>query len=168
MAKLVVLSEGYKGKTHELKEERISIGRIEDNTFQIPEPSVSSHHCEVLLKGDEVVVKDLDSTNGTFIDGEQIEEAALKPGQVLRLGLLEIRLENGEKAHDDKKVQTTARAKPQGVKLNELEKGGQPVAFEANSPFKKKSNKINKVFVGVGIALGIIVVLLLAYALFSG
>ena len=73
MAKLVVLSEGMTGRTHELKADKTTIGRVEDNTFQIAEPSVSSHHCEILLRGADVVVKDLNSTNGTFLDGRRID-----------------------------------------------------------------------------------------------
>ena len=49
MAKLVVLSEGLTGQSYELKVDKTTIGRVEDNTFQIAQPSVSSHHCEVLL-----------------------------------------------------------------------------------------------------------------------
>src|SRR5260370_23556136 len=86
MAKLVVLSEGMTGRSFELKVDKTTIGRVEDNAFQIAEPSVSSHHCEGLLRGNEVVVKDLNSTNGTFIAGQQVtNEAVLKPGQILRL-----------------------------------------------------------------------------------
>ena len=81
------------GRTHELKVDKTTIGRVEDNIFQIAEPSVSSHHCEILLQGNEVVVRDLNSTNGTFINGEKITEKVLKPGQILRLGQIEMRLE---------------------------------------------------------------------------
>src|SRR5216684_707606 len=93
MAKLVVLSAGMTGRTHELTVDKTTIGRVEDNTFQIAEPSISSHHCEVLLRGSEVVVRDLNSTNGTFINGEKVTESVIKPGQVLRLGQIEIKLE---------------------------------------------------------------------------
>src|SRR5207248_9663951 len=93
MVKLVLLSPGMTGRTHELKVDKTTIGRVEDNTFQIAEPSVSSHHCEILLRGPEVVVHDLNSTNGTFINGEKVSESVLKPGQVLRLGQIEMRLE---------------------------------------------------------------------------
>src|SRR5207302_9096053 len=93
MAKLVVLSAGMTGRTHELNVDKTTIGRVEDNTFPIAEPSVSSHHCEVLLRGPEVVVRDLNSTNGTFINGEKVTESVIKPGQTLRLGQIEIRLE---------------------------------------------------------------------------
>src|SRR3974390_2639046 len=95
MAKLVLLSAGMTGRTYDLKVEKTTIGRVEDNSFQIAEPSVSSHHCEISLQGSDVVVKDLNSTNGTFINGEKVLEAVLKPGQVLKLGQIEMRLENG-------------------------------------------------------------------------
>src|SRR5436190_16321926 len=98
MAKLVVLSEGLTGLTHELKVDKTTVGRLEDNTFQIAEPSVSSHHCEVIQHGNDLVVKDLNSTNGTFINGEKIAEASLKAGQILRLGKVEMRLETGTAA----------------------------------------------------------------------
>src|SRR5262250_2221634 len=93
MPKLVLLSAGMTGRMHELKGDKTTIGRVEDNTFPIVEASISSHHCEILLKGSDVVVKDLNSTNGTFINGEKITESPLKPGQVLRLGQIEMRLE---------------------------------------------------------------------------
>jgi CheY-like chemotaxis protein/pSer/pThr/pTyr-binding forkhead associated (FHA) protein len=93
MAKLVILTEGLTGLTHELSVNPTTIGRAEGNLFQIIEPSVSGRHCEILLRGDEVVVRDLTSTNGTFIKGERITEAILKPGQILRLGRVDMRLE---------------------------------------------------------------------------
>src|SRR2546425_5074133 len=145
MAKLVVLSAGMTGRTHELNVEKTTIGRVEDNIFQIAEPSVSSHHCEVLLRGAEVVVRDLDSTNGTFINGEKVSESVLKPGQILRLGHVEMRLETG--------AGTTAAAaaakKPLektmviGIQAQDLDKGTRPVNFESSAAFSKKTNKAN-------------------------
>jgi CheY-like chemotaxis protein len=93
MAKLVILTEGLTGLIHELSVNSTTVGRAEGNLFQIIEPSVSGRHCEILLRGNEVVVRDLKSTNGTFIQGERITEAILKPGQVLRLGRVDLRLQ---------------------------------------------------------------------------
>ena len=93
MPKLVVLSEGLAGLSHELNVNWTTIGRAEGNTFQIVAPSVSGRHCEILLRGHEIIVRDLKSTNGTFIKGERITEAILKPGQTLRLGDVDLRLE---------------------------------------------------------------------------
>lgn len=62
------------------------LGRVEDNDFQIIDDSISSHHCQLELKDGVITVYDLGSTNGTFIDGAPVQQAVLRPGQVLSLG----------------------------------------------------------------------------------
>jgi len=160
MPRLVVLSEGLTGRSHELKAERTTIGRVEDNTFQIPDSSVSSHHCEILLKGSEVVVKDLNSTNGTFINGQQITESGLKPSQILRLGQVEVRLES-DVPSPKKQVLDHTQIVPQGIKLDEL---GQ-LAKSGNPGFEKKSNRGTKIFVIAAVVIGVIVLAALAFVL---
>ena len=93
MSKLVVITPGLTGLSHELGTRWVTIGRSDKNAFQIVETSVSSLHCEVLLRGNELVVRDLRSTNGTFIEGKTVTEAVLQPGETLRLGEVELRLE---------------------------------------------------------------------------
>src|SRR5437879_12667681 len=143
MAKLVVLSEGFTGVTCELKVDKTTIGRLEDNAFQISEPSVSSHHCELTRRGAELLVRDLNSTNGTFINGEKVAEAVLKPGQILRLGKVEMRLESAAAAAV---VASAASQKPLektmviGIKAQDLEQGARTVNFEANAEISKHSN----------------------------
>ena len=72
-----------------------TVGRNPTNEFRIPEASVSSFHAELTVsdgvKG--VEVRDLQSTNGTFIDGQPVEVAQLLPGHLLQLGSVELRLE---------------------------------------------------------------------------
>lgn len=166
MARLVVLSEGFTGLSHELKGDKTTIGRLEDNTFAIPEASVSSHHCEVLQRENDLVLHDLNSTNGTFVNGEQITETVLKPGQILRLGQLEMRFESAVpgSATAAKKPLDKTIVIPQGVKIQELDQGTRPVV-EASSAFAKKSNKTNMIFVAIGIALGLIIIALLVVTL---
>jgi pSer/pThr/pTyr-binding forkhead associated (FHA) protein len=159
MAKLVVLTEGFVGTSFELKGERTTVGRMEDNAFQLTEPSVSSHHCEIVLRGNDVVVKDLNSTNGTFINGQRTSEGVLKPGQIMRLGSVEVRLEDGTPLPPPRKQQDHTQLLPGGVKLTELEQGGRPVG----SPFAKKSAGINKLFLYVGIALAVLIIGLLVF-----
>jgi pSer/pThr/pTyr-binding forkhead associated (FHA) protein len=165
MAKLVLLSAGMTGRTHDLKVDKTTIGRVEDNTFQIAEPSVSSHHCEVLLRGSDVVVRDLNSTNGSFINGEKITESALKPGQILRLGQIEMRLETDSTTAPKKSVDQTM-VMQRGVSLTELEQGTRAGGFDtASKGFSKKENSVNKIFIIVACLVGAVIVLLLLYAL---
>jgi len=164
MLKLVVLSPGMTGRSHELKSEKTSIGRVEDNTFQIAEASVSSHHCEVVMRGSEVVVRDLNSTNGTYISGERIEERALKPGQILRLGQVEIRLETDAAAAPSKQAFDRTAVIAGGVKLTELEQGARRAGIETKgSGFSKKTNRVNQIFILIGVVLGLVIVALLVY-----
>jgi CheY-like chemotaxis protein len=93
MSRLVATTPGLTGLSYELGTRWVTIGRADSNAFQIVETSVSSQHCEVLLRGNELVVRDLRSTNGTFIGGKTVTEAVLQPGQTLRLGQVELRLE---------------------------------------------------------------------------
>jgi CheY-like chemotaxis protein len=93
MSRLVAINPGLTGLSYELGTRWVTIGRGAKNAFQIVETSVSSQHCEVLLRGNELVVRDLRSTNGTFIEDKTITEAVLQPGQTLRLGDVELRLE---------------------------------------------------------------------------
>jgi hypothetical protein len=161
MARLVVLSEGFTGLAHELQAEKLSIGRIEDNSFQISEASVSSHHCEIIKRGEEFLVRDLNSTNGTFIDGEQITEAVLKPGHILRLGQVEVRLETAATgAAAAKKPLEKTMVLPQGVRPQELDPA-QRQAVEVSSGFSRKTNKTNRIFIGIGIVLGVLIIVIL-------
>ena len=92
MSRLVAINPGLAGLSFELGTRWVTVGRSDKNAFQIVETSVSSQHCEVRLCGNELVVRDLRSTNGTFIEGRTITEAVLQPGQTLRLGEVEFRL----------------------------------------------------------------------------
>src|SRR5947209_19940400 len=69
------------------------LGRGFANDFQINDGSVSGSHCQILVNGNVVTVKDLGSTNGTFINRTAVQEASLLPGQMLRLGSVEIAYE---------------------------------------------------------------------------
>lgn len=164
MLKLVVLSPGMTGRTHELKVEKTTIGRSEDNTFEIADPSVSSHHCEVLLRGSEVVVRDLNSTNGTFISNGKVTEKVLKIGQLLRLGQVEMRLEADAAGAPAKKQFDRTTVITGGVKLTELEQGAHGAGFDTKgSGFSKKDNKVNEIFIIIGVILGLVILALLIY-----
>src|SRR5438445_9332184 len=96
MAKLVVISRSQAGLSYPLGKRWVTIGRGPGNAFQIPESSVSGQHCEVLLRGDELLVRDMRSTNGTFIKGTMITEGVMRPGEVLQLGEVELTLETSD------------------------------------------------------------------------
>ena len=63
-----------------------AIGRGEDCELRIPLPSVSRRHCELREEGGGLKVKDLASSNGTFVNNQRITEASLKAGDRLAVG----------------------------------------------------------------------------------
>lgn len=179
MAKLVVLTQSLAGRSCELAAERTTIGRVEDNAFQIAEPSVSSRHAEILLRGSEIVVKDLNSTNGTFINGEKITEAVLKPGQTLKLGNVELKLDvpgatpapstpsaapstpPPAPAAPPPPKKEPVKAASGGVNLSDLEGAGRVPGFDSSSVFtKKKKSKALIFWIVVGSVMLIMVVII--------
>ncbi|HEY3762217.1 MAG TPA: FHA domain-containing protein [Verrucomicrobiae bacterium] len=173
MAKLVIQTQSMAGRAHELHTDRTTIGRVDDNTFQITDPSVSSHHCEVLLKGTDVVIRDLNSTNGTFINDARISESPLKPGQTLRLGQIELKLEAegapataapgapaGAPPPPPKRQVDATMVMPRGVSLSELETSGKggTGTFESTGAFKKKK-KQSAMYFWIGAAVIVLIIL---------
>lgn len=94
MPRLVATNLSLAGSMFELGEAWTTVGRADGNFIQIVEASISGRHCEVRLREGELLVRDLISTNGTFVDGKKISEATVQPGQILRLGDLELRFES--------------------------------------------------------------------------
>ena len=161
---LVVLSAGLTGRLCELKVDKTTIGRSDDNVFQIADPSVSSHHCEVLLRGSDVVVRDLNSTNGTYINGKETKEDVLKPGQILRLGQIEMRLETGAPASSTKQQLDRTRVIPGGVSTTDLDQAHRGGTFDTKAAgFSKRTNKVNQIFVIAGVIFALVIGILLLY-----
>jgi hypothetical protein len=71
--KLVITSGGKAGLEIPLGSEPLTIGRASDSGLQIRDDYTSTHHARLLLWGDDWVIQDLDSTNGTFVDGQRID-----------------------------------------------------------------------------------------------
>ena len=71
-------------------------GRDSENHFPINHATVSSHHCQLILTADGVLLRDVGSTNGTFVNGARVTQAVLQPGQTLRLGDVEFVVDTTE------------------------------------------------------------------------
>src|SRR5438309_1968351 len=93
MARLLIKSDGFGNQVLDLRLGVNRFGRTPDNDFQIEHPTISANHCELVLSANGLTVRDCNSTNGTFISSEQVQEAELSAGQVLRLGDVEFFVE---------------------------------------------------------------------------
>jgi Protein of unknown function (DUF3662)/FHA domain len=68
----------------------IGIGRASDNDVIVDDPMVSRHHCQLKLQHGAYGFADLGSRNGSFVNGHQVDEIALGPGDIIRIGSTEI------------------------------------------------------------------------------
>ena len=96
MARLIVKSAEMGNRVIELNLGLNRLGRSPKNDFPIEHPTVSARHCDIVLANDGVLVRDCTSANGTFVDGERIQEATLSVGQTLHLGEVELVVETIE------------------------------------------------------------------------
>ncbi|MDY7231869.1 sigma 54-interacting transcriptional regulator [Hyalangium rubrum] len=88
---LVLLDTERAGTVYPLSGELLRIGKAPENDVVIDHPTVSRNHLVVRRQGDRFLVQDLDSTNGTFLDGAQVREAYLRPGALLEVGDVRLR-----------------------------------------------------------------------------
>ena len=93
MPRLIIKTDEGHLESIELRAGSNRLGRSDENDFQIDHPTVSTLHCEIISENGNLTVKDCGSTNGTFINGEPIKEATLRPGETLHLGDVELLLD---------------------------------------------------------------------------
>ncbi len=86
MAQLVVQIDGESPVVHELTDDIVTIGRETDNVVIIADASVSRRHAEILASDGPRTLRDLNSANGTTVNGISVTQKMLKPGDVIHLG----------------------------------------------------------------------------------
>jgi len=129
MPKLVI-----SGISHDLAEDLITIGRGSDNTIIISDPSVSTHHAQLQLAGETYRLKDLDSTNGTRVNGIPVMETTLRFDDSIRFGAAEARYEPDTSGSQPLPQLEEIEAKSTGLSTV-------PVDFANASPFPRRSKE---------------------------
>jgi pSer/pThr/pTyr-binding forkhead associated (FHA) protein len=90
MPRLVIYPRTPLARELQLKPGENFIGRAFANDLRLEDASVSGSHCQIIVNGASATIRDLGSTNGTYLDRVQVREAALLPGQTLHLGGVEV------------------------------------------------------------------------------
>jgi len=99
LASLLVKSGSLKNQRFPVRTPVFNIGRADYNDIVLPDPSVSTAHAKLQRREGVWVVVDLDSTNGTFVDGERVKgESPLAPGTLLRFGDIQLVFEPSDDA----------------------------------------------------------------------
>ena len=93
MAKLSLMFENKLVKQVPIGSRPVSIGRSPDNDLPVDNPAVSNHHAKVYYEGGRLVVEDLDSLNGTFVNDLRVERAMLHDGDSIWIGKHHIKVD---------------------------------------------------------------------------
>jgi pSer/pThr/pTyr-binding forkhead associated (FHA) protein len=133
---------------------RIVIGRTNSCDLRIPLSSVSRQHCEIRIEGEEVKLRDLGSSNGTYHNSVRIQEVVLKPGDEVAIGPVIFNVVIDGQPADLKPVRSGAgageveRPTPTAAKppedeeeLIELEPEQEPAPAQAEQPQKLDINQ---------------------------
>lgn len=86
MAKLILSMDGLVLKEIALSKERTTIGRKPHNDIQIDNLAISGEHAVIVAILNDAFLEDLNSTNGTYVNGQPVKKLALKEGDVVELG----------------------------------------------------------------------------------
>lgn len=159
MPKLHILSGQLEGKVFDLLEERVTVGRALDNTIRMEDGTISHHHSMFVLESDGYRLRDLNSTNGTRVNGMRTTETKLNNGDQVRMGSVEMRYEA-----DIKKVSQPLPPQQVGIDINLIGKGGgPPPTFGSASPFGRKKRGAGDIWAWAVLGLAVIAVLVLAW-----
>lgn len=152
MPRLIAKSPEFAGQEFELSEALISVGRVEGNMIQLSHPSVSSRHAELRLEGGDYRLVDHNSTNGTRVNDERVNEAKLRNQDVVMFGNIILTYASENALAAPPLPETSAKVELSGAS------GGRPSGFSNLAPFPKVKAKSGGfpviVLVGILVALG--------------
>ena len=91
MARLILSLDNQVLAEYNMSKERYTIGRLPDNDVRIDNPAVSGHHSLIINILNDSFLEDLNSTNGTYVNGKLIKKHALQHGDVITIGHHQLR-----------------------------------------------------------------------------
>ena len=101
MARLMLSLDGQVLAEYNMTKERYTVGRLPDNDVRIDNAAVSGHHALIINILNDSFLEDLNSTNGTYVNGKLIKKHALQHGDVITIGHHQLRFVDQEEADAD-------------------------------------------------------------------
>jgi pSer/pThr/pTyr-binding forkhead associated (FHA) protein len=101
MARLILTLDGQLLAEYNMNKERYTVGRLPDNDIRIDNPAVSGHHSLIINILNDSFLEDLNSTNGTYVNGKLIKKHALQHGDVITAGHHQLRFVEDDDAQQD-------------------------------------------------------------------
>jgi pSer/pThr/pTyr-binding forkhead associated (FHA) protein len=101
MARLILSLDGQVLAEYNMSKERYTIGRLPDNDVRIDNPAVSGHHSLIINILNDSFLEDLNSTNGTYVNGKLIKKHALQHGDVITIGHHQLRFSDQQTSDNE-------------------------------------------------------------------
>lgn len=101
MARLILSLDGQVLAEYNMSKERYTIGRLPDNDVRIDNPAVSGHHSLIINILNDSFLEDLNSTNGTYVNGKLIKKHALQHGDVVTIGHHQLRFSDQQTSDNE-------------------------------------------------------------------
>jgi pSer/pThr/pTyr-binding forkhead associated (FHA) protein len=101
MARLVLSLDNQVLAEYNMNKERYTIGRLPDNDIRIDNSAVSGHHSLIINILNDSFLEDLNSTNGTYVNGKLIKKHAMQHGDVVTVGHHQLRFVEDDEAQDE-------------------------------------------------------------------
>ena len=101
MARLILSLDGQVLAEYNMSKERYTIGRLPDNDVRIDNPAVSGHHSLIINILNDSFLEDLNSTNGTYVNGKLIKKHALQHGDVITIGHHQLRFSDQQSSDSE-------------------------------------------------------------------
>jgi pSer/pThr/pTyr-binding forkhead associated (FHA) protein len=112
MARLVLSLDGQLLAEYNMSRERYTIGRLPDNDIRIDNPAVSGHHALIINILNDSFLEDLNSTNGTYVNGKIVKKHALQHSDVITVGHHALRFVDGESDEPEDEFEKTMVIRP--------------------------------------------------------
>ncbi|HSN52067.1 MAG TPA: FHA domain-containing protein [Woeseiaceae bacterium] len=140
MARLILSLDNQVLAEYNMTKERYTIGRLPDNDVRIDNPAVSGHHSLIINILNDSFLEDLNSTNGTYVNGKLIKKHALQHGDVITIGHHQLRFTDQEvpEAEQDEfeKTMVIPSGQQSAEQLRKAEKAAEAAAAAAAAEAK--------------------------------
>jgi pSer/pThr/pTyr-binding forkhead associated (FHA) protein len=131
MARLVLSLDGQVMAEYNMNKERYTVGRLPDNDIRIDNPAVSGHHSLIINILNDSFLEDLNSTNGTYVNGKLIKKHALQHGDVITVGHHQLRFVEDDEQQDE--FEKTMVIQPSDRPVEKLRAAGEKLDNAAGS-----------------------------------
>jgi hypothetical protein len=143
MARLVLSLESQVMAEYNMNKERYTIGRLPDNDIRIDNGAVSGHHSLIINILNDSFLEDLNSTNGTYVNGKLIKKHALQHADVITVGHHQLRFVEDDEAQDEFEktmvIQPSARPLEKVRSAREVVEQAAPQAATASASGKHRA-----------------------------